>query len=305
MADPEFSPEVCKALDSYIVPALPAGFADRLLARIEAGDTATVTPAASFASRFRRKGASGSNAWRRSGRILGAVAFLSLATATAAAAGLFGDPVYMPGISEALAKAELVPLKQNVVKSEPTALAAKTLPEPALAATEPPASGTEAIVSRLSEMRTDPAYSNLTPRERLAIARKEVRTMIRSGEATPQEARAAVRELARTADPATRAQVRETIQARRQARLERTGRMAPAATVDATPVEADPMVATAEPESEVPVTEELPAVADSGLSPEKIDALREKYSAASPEQRAQIRQFLRERRSSRLQRRTQ
>ncbi len=297
MADPEFSPEIRKALDSYAVPPLPTGFTDRLLARIEAGDTATAAPATGFASRFRRKGASGGGAWRRSSRIIGSVAFLSLATATAAAAGIFGNPVYVPGVSEVLAKTELVPSPRTTAPDKPVALATKAPDDAVEAAPTPPANGTEAVVGRIEQLREDPRFSNLTPRQKFVVARKQVRTMVRSGEATPQEARAAVRELVRNADPETKAQWREAAKARREARLERSGAVA------SDPAAAEPVTtATEEPEA-APISDELTVIANSNLSPEKIEALRERYRAASPAQRAEIRRALRERRAIRQQRR--
>lgn len=294
MAEPEFSPEVRKALDSYDVPPLPAGFAARLLARIETGDTASIAPATGFANRFRSRGAGG--AWRRSTRIISSVAFLSLATATAAAAGIFGNPVYVPVVSEVLAKTELVPSPRTTVPDKPVALATKASDAVTEPVPTPPANGTEAVVSRIEQLRENPKFENLTPRQKFVVARKEVRTMVRSGEATPQEARTAVRELVRNADPETKAQWRETAKARREARLERSGAVVPAAT-------ADPVLTTAEGLEVAPVSDALPVIANSNVSPEKIEALRERYSAASPAQRTEIRRALRERRSIRQQRR--
>lgn len=297
MAEPEFSPEIRKALDSYAVPPLPGGFADRLMARIDAGDTASIAPATGFANRLRRGGSGGRSAWRRSGRILGSVAFLSLATATAAAAGFFGNPVYVPGVSEVLAKTELVPAVSMAASEKPTALAAQTVEVAAPPVSTPPANGTEAVVSRIEQMRNDPAFAELTPRQRLAVARNEVRTMIRSGEATRPEARAAVREIVRNADPETKAQWREAAKARREARLERREQ----ATV--VPTEALPLeTATAEPETTT-ASKELPALADSNLAPEKVEALRERFRVATPAQRAEMRRALRERRTARQLRR--
>lgn len=289
MAEPEFSPEVRKSLDSYAVPPLPAGFADRLLARIEAGDTGGGTAPLAFASSLRRGGGS---AWRRSSRIIGSVAFLSLATATAAAVGIFGNPVYVPGVTEVLAKAELVPAPRYAKPEKSQALAARSTD----AAVEPtptgPVNGTEAVVSRIEQLRENPKFENLTPRQKFVVARKEVRTMVRSGEATPQEARAAVRELAQNADPETKAQWRETVEARRQARLERREQPAPL------PTEPEPVATgTKEPEN-ASVSDELPLVANSNLSPEKIEVLRERYRDATPAQRSEIRRMLRERRGS-------
>ncbi len=212
MIEPAFSPEMEKALDAYVVPPVPAGFSDRFMARITSGDTGTTLQPPSP----RRRTAS---PWRRTSRIVGSLALVSLATATAAAAGVFGNPVYVPGVSEALIEAKIVEAPAPAIEpkvrkvAEPKAFT----PTPA----SPPATGSAAIVSRVSELRSDPEYAKLPPRERLRVAGKEVREMIRSGEADRQDVRAAVRELAEDADPATKEAWREAAADRREKRLER------------------------------------------------------------------------------------
>lgn len=215
MAEPAFSPEIEKALDAYAAPPLPTGFSDRLMARIASGDTGLVDTAAHLPLPRARK----SSPWRRTSRIVGSVAIFSLATATAAAAGFFGDPVYVPGVSEALVEAKVVEAPAPAIKTkvrmvaEPKAVTPATVPLPA--------TGSAAIVSRVSELRSDPEYAKLPPRERLKIAGKEVRQMVRSGEASRQDVRAAVRELAEDADPATKEAWRQVAADRREKRLER------------------------------------------------------------------------------------
>ena len=248
MAEPELSPEIRKALDSYTVPPLPTGFSDRLVSRIEAIDTSSEVLATGFAHRFRRNGAGGSG-WYRSSRIISSIAFLSLATATAAAAGFFGNPVYVPGVSEVLAKAELVPTPRYAWPVKPEALVVEAIDAAVEATPTVPANGTEAVVSRIQQLRKDPNFDNLAPRHKFVLARKEVGTMVRSGDATLQEARSAVRQLMRSADPETKTQWRGTAKARREAMLEK----------------------------------------------------RERYRDAPPEQRAAIRQALRERQQNRQQ----
>jgi polyhydroxyalkanoate synthesis regulator phasin len=295
MAEPEFSPEVRTALDSYAVPSLPSGFADRLLARIEAGDTAKLAPATGFANRLRRNG---SGAWRRSSRIIGSVAFLSLATATAAAAGIFGSPVYVPGVSEVLAKTELVPASRYTAVEKSPVLAAKPKDVAVRDVPVQPANGTEAVVSRIEQLRENPKFENLTPRQKFIIARKEVQTMVRSGEATQQEARAAVRELVKNADPETKAQWREGAIARRKARLERREQFPEPAIA-----QTDAQVTTGDTSEVAPISDELPLLATSNLSHENIAVLRQRYRDATPAERAEIRRTLRERRALRQQRR--
>ena len=212
MTEPAFSPEIEKALDAYVVPPMPAGFSDRLMARIARGDTgATPQPPSP-----RRRTAS---PWRRTSRVVGSIALVSLATATAAAAGIFGNPVYVPGVSEALIEAKIVEAPAPTIKPRVRMVAE---PKAATPATAPsPATGSAAIVSRISELRSDPEFAKLPPRERLRVAGKEVREMVRSGEASREDVRAAVRELAEDADPATKEAWRKAAADRREKRLER------------------------------------------------------------------------------------
>lgn len=302
MTEADFSPEMKKALNSYAVPPAPTGFSDRLLARIASGDTGTVATAMPELPARRRT----PSPWRRTSRIFGSVAIISLATATAAAAGVFGEPVYLPGISEALVKAEIVEAPKPAVKVQP-AVIAQTSVEPEVMAdvAVTPAQGSAAVVSKLTELREDPRFAELTPKQRLAVAGREVRKMVRSGEVTRPEARAAVRDMVHNADPATKAAARKAFAERREQRLERrTGTIA------------TPDVATAEPTAvtDAPADDEagaaataetLPALAAGKLTEEQADALRERLRTASPEQRAALRNALRERRQLRQQGRTQ
>ncbi len=302
MTEPDFSPEMKKALNSYTVPPAPAGFSDRLMARIASGDTGTVATAMPELPARRRT----PSPWRRTSRIFGSVAIISLATATAAAAGVFGDPVYLPGISEALVKADIVEAPKPAVKVQPAVIAQPNVePEVIADVAVSPALGSDAVVSKLTELREDPRFAELTPKQRLTVAGREVRKMVRTGEVTRQEARTAVRDMARNADPATKAAARTAFAERREQRLERrTGAIA------------SPDVATAEPlavtdapaddKAGAAVTAEtLPALAAGKLTEEQADALRERLRTASPEQRAALRNTLRERRQLRQQRRGQ
>jgi polyhydroxyalkanoate synthesis regulator phasin len=228
MTEPAFSPEMEKALDAYAVPPVPTGFGDRLMARIASGDTGQVS-ATTTELPTRRRSAS---PWRRTSRIIGSVALFSLATATAAAAGVFGDPVYLPGISEALIEAKVVDAPEPKTKPKPVIVAQKPAIKETASTTAEAPKGSAAVVSRLGEMRDDPRYANLTPRQKFAVAGREVRNMVRSGEVTREEARTAVRQLAEHADPETKAAVRAALAERRQQRLERRERLR-----DATPEE--------------------------------------------------------------------
>jgi hypothetical protein len=215
MAEPAFSPEMKKALDAYAVPPMPAGFSDRLMARVVSGDTGGFDVAAHVPLPRARR----SSPWRRTSRIVGSVALLSLATATAAAAGVFGKAVYVPGVSEALIEAKIVEAPAPVVKPKVRMIAETKSVEPA--AVPPPATGSVAIVDRVTDLRNDPEFAKLPPRERLKVAGKEVRQMVRSGEASREDVRTAVRELAQNADPATKEAWRKAAADRRETRLER------------------------------------------------------------------------------------
>lgn len=295
MAEPAFSPEMEKALNGYAVPPIPTGFSDRLMARITSGDTAANTAAVGLpVSRLRR-----ASPWRRTSRIIGSVAIFSLATATAAAAGFFGEPVYLPGISEVLVEAKIVEAPKPLVTPKVRMIAETKMAEPPLA-TQPPATGSAAIVGRVTELRGDPEFANLTPRQRMAVTRKEVRQMVQSGEANRQDVRTAVRELARDADPATKEAWRKAASERRQKRLERR---------DLLPVSAEPQAVT-QPQSPtgepaLAASETLPVAETANLSPEKAESLRERYRTATPDQRAALRAVLRDRRQTREQRRGQ
>lgn len=217
MAEPAFSPEMETALDGYAVPPVPAGLTDGLMARIARGDTGADAANVPLPSARPRS----ANPWRRTSRIIASVAIFSLATATAAAAGFFGQPVYVPGVSEALVEAKIVEAPVLHAKPKVKMIAAQKAAAVPLTVTTPAATGSAAIVSRVTELRNDPEYAKLPPRERLKVARKEVRQMVRAGEASKQDVREAVRELAQDADPATKEAWRKAAAGRREKRLER------------------------------------------------------------------------------------
>lgn len=294
MEEPAFSPEIEKALDAYAAPPVPTGFSDRLMARIGSGDNSLVEPAAHMPLPRARK----SSPWRRTSRIVGSVAIFTLATATAAAAGFFGDPVYVPGVSEALVEAKIVEAPKPVAKLK-IRMVAEAKPIEAASA-QPPATGSAAIVNRVTDLRNDPEFAKLTPRERLAVTGKEVRQMVRSGEATRQDVRTAVRQLAQDADPATKEAWRKAAIERREKRLERRERIgftaAPQIVTKPQESDGEPTIAT---------TDALPAVESAKLTPETAEAIRENIRNATPEQRAALRNALRERRQLRQQRRGQ
>lgn len=293
MTEPAFSPELEKALNSYAVPPTPAGFSDRLMARIASGDTGSTAAAIPELPARRRS----PNPWRRTSRIVGSVALFSLATATAAAAGIFGHPVYLPGITEALVKADIVDAPASKPIPQPANVAQKA-PQPELSTPIPvdAPQGSAAVTSRLTALREDPRFAELTPKQKLAAAGREVRIMVRNGEVTRQEARAAVRDMARNADPATKAAARKAFAERREQRLERRDNIAASPATEPATVTA-PVVPQAAPETAP--SEAVPELAEGKLTEERAEALRERLRNASPEQRAALRNALRERRQQR------
>ena len=134
-------------------------------------------------------------------------------------AGFFGDPVYVPGVSEALVEAKIVEASNPVAKPKIRMVAEAKPVEPATV--QPPATGSAAIVNRVADLRNDPEFAKLTPRQRRAVTGKEVRQMVRSGEATREDVRTAVRQLAQDADPATKEAWRKAAADRREKRIER------------------------------------------------------------------------------------
>ncbi len=294
MAEPAFSPEIEKALDAYAVPPMPKGFSERLMARIASGDTGLADTAAHLPLPRARK----SSPWRRTSRIVGSVAIFTLATATAAAAGFFGDPVYVPGVSEALVEAKIVEAPKSVAQPKMRMVAeAKPIESTTV---QPPATGSAAIVNRVVDLRNDPEFAKLTPRQRLAVTGKEVRQMVRSGEVTRQDVRTAVRQLAQDADPATKEAWRKAAIERREKRLERRDRIGAIAEPQSV---TEPQVSTSE--HAIATTDAPPTAEATKLTPETAEAIRENIRNATPEQRAALRNALRERRQLRQQRRTQ
>lgn len=296
MVEPAFDRQIQKALDAYIVPAMPQGFSDRLMMRIASGNTGV--DAASLPmplARSRR-----SSPWRRTSRIMGSLAIFSLATAAAAAAGIFGEPVYVPGVSEALVKAQIVQAPKPALPSK-VRMVAKTKALELADVAPYGATGSTAVIERVTTLRNDPQFSELAPRQRMAIAEREVRQMVRSGEVTRQDVRTAVRTLVQTADPATKEAFRAAVTERRAIREERlVGR--------ADSLRADPQVASISPSesAENKSTDAiLPTVENEKPSAEKVNAVREQIRTANPEQRAVLRAAIRERRQLRQRHRAQ
>jgi hypothetical protein len=213
MAESAFPSKVAAALDRLTVPPLPPGFADRLVARIDAG----VLPAEADASQPplpTPRRAFGSGGWQRSARIVGVVSAFGLATATAAASGFFGEPVYVPVVSETLAKAKLVELPRRAATPQP----AVAKPQPASStpkqATPEPPKGQAAVHDLYTKLRSDPEFTSLPRRERVAKAKAEVQQMLRDGTMTRAELMQGLREIRAEQAPAVRAKIDAEVQRR-------------------------------------------------------------------------------------------
>jgi flagellar basal body rod protein FlgC len=118
-------------------------------------------------------------------------AAFGLATATAAASGVFGDAVYIPVVSDALAKADLVALpkyepqrKKSVVVEE-----AKIDLPPRETVAEPLGKGL--VVQKLTDLRKDPAYRALSPAQKVARLKLEFADMLAAGKVTNADLKAA------------------------------------------------------------------------------------------------------------------
>jgi hypothetical protein len=262
MTDPVFPPHISAALGRLTVPPVPTGFGERLAARIAAGDlpaesSSIAPPIAPARRRF------GSASWRRSGRIVTLAAALGIATATAAASGFFGEPVYVPVVSDALAKARLVDLPVRAAKSAPKAVAVSEADTNA--ADVPKATGREAVRTLYDRLRADPEYRTLPRRERVAIARQEIRTLLQSGEVTLPELRQALTEHRTEIRPALKQRIERQI-VRRELR-ERT----------AGPVLLQPR------DTEVPS-----ALPQRQIDPAKMEAVREAYQQLPTDQKAKL-----------------
>lgn len=185
MTDFAFPSHIAAALDRLVVPQLPSGFSDRLVARIAAGDlpadTASEIPPLPMARR-----ATAGRRWLRPGRVFVGVALLGVTTATAAASGMFGEPVYVPVVSEALAGADIVALPRPVSKL------AKSGHRPPVQLN---ATGPAAVQQLYDRLRADKDFRALPPRERTAVARKELQAMLRAGTIKPEDIRTVVAEL--------------------------------------------------------------------------------------------------------------
>ena len=216
MSQPAFPPNVAASLDRLTVPPLPEGFSDRLLARLAAGDMPLESEAAPKLPEPRQRRILGGR-WRRSGFIVGSVGLLGMATATAAAAGIFGEPIYLPVVSEALAKADLVenPKVKAAAKTEAKPKTVVSKPSPKVEPVAP--KGKDAVKAAYAQLQANPEFKTLPPKERMRTARREIAKLVSNGAATQDDVKAAWNEILATLPPRQRERI-EVAQQRREAR---------------------------------------------------------------------------------------
>lgn len=205
MNDAPFSAELSAALDAYVVPPLPPGFTGRLLARVHAppGQPPKMRP-----TKMARR-----NPWARAGRFALAISSAGFIAATAAAAGIFGEPAYIPVISDVLIQAKIVdaPAK-SLPRRAAVAPAISASPETAVSPTVQ--TGSAKVKTALQSLARDPAFRALPPAEKLRQAIKINRDLIRSGQATPKDVRRAIAEIRAETPEATKIERRELIRER-------------------------------------------------------------------------------------------
>lgn len=193
MTGAEFPPHIVNALNRLTVPPLPTGFHARLAARLESGALPNDTPPLPAVPVRRARGSS----WRRPGRILAVVASFGLATATAAASGVFGDPVYVPVVSDVLAKTKLVTLPKERASTHTPTKAVQTPLNANETLTARSTIGKNAVLELLSGLPDNAEFKALSRRDRAHFARAEIMKLIEAGVVTRADIKAAMAQLQR------------------------------------------------------------------------------------------------------------
>jgi hypothetical protein len=276
MTEPIFPPDIAAALDRFDVPPLPDGFTDRLLARIDALAAQPALPPL-------RPHRSAGGRWRRNGMIAGSFGLFGMVTAAAAATGFFGEPVYVPVVSEALAEANIAPLPKKLVKKPEPVAKKPRLPEQAapnvIEKDVVAATGVDAARALMKAKWQDPAFRQMPKEERKQQMRESLSKAMADGQFSKEELKTAAREW--------RAERAERQQQRAAARAafglpERPGphaRQTPAGTAPTDEAANPPLVETER----------------AKMRPR----LREKLDNATPEEREHILAEIRARRESR------
>lgn len=282
MSEAAFPPHISTALDRLTVPPLPTGFADRLVVRIAADDFPAEAISEMPPLRAPRRQLASARRWLRPGRVMAGVALLGLTTATAAASGVFGDPVYVPVVSEVLDKANVVEMPVSIA------------PVPAKPATAPPpqtnvaAKGTEAVRQLYERLRADEEFRALPPRERAAVARAELNEMLRAGTIKPGDIRDVMAEA-----KAARSQQEQQRIAREIARLkeaaERRERYRNAGPDEKAAMREEQRLRNAQTQDNIRAAYDALPAADQ----QRLRELREMVRVASPAERPAIRREIR------------
>ncbi len=285
MTEADFPPHIRAALDRYGVPPLPQGFAERLLARAEK-DIAPIAPPLPLIRSRKTMG----GRWRRSGIVVGSVGLFGMVTAAAAATGIFGDPVYVPVVSEALAQANIAPVAPKRVKitkdKETKIVSAKAISLPPKVPKEVKADRIAEARSQIRAMWQDPEFRRLPKQQRRAQARTALREAMAHGDFNKDELIQTLRDL--------RAERMQQRAERKAARASTPDRERPASMVGqqrkAEVRAARQAVATdSEMIAEPPISQPRPG----------IQKLRERLQSATPEERAILRAEIRARRQAR------
>lgn len=238
--DSEMGRDFDRALDRMTVPPPSAGFADRIMA---AAAVRQIEPAPPVRRRGRR--------WTRARGFLAGGVALSLMSATAAAAGLFGDTSHIPVIGPMIAAVQSVAAPKAVaVKPRPTAPAKVAPPVAVPFSALPRAAQNRAIADRVLsgiERRDDARAARGLPPRRPAVAKKieafkaatpaEQEAIVERARGLREERRAVIR-AERAPDvgedaPLTRAERRRLLRLWREQR--RAGQADEAQSVDVTP----------------------------------------------------------------------
>ena len=268
MSEAVFPLHISQALDRLIVPQLPAGFTDRLAARIASGDLPDDLVDDDIRLPVLRRPVRPTG-WRRSGRILIVAASFGLATATAAAAGVFGDPVYIPVVSQALASAQIVELPPEKALAEKQVKAEKPATKELQQAAKSEVSGKDKVLALITGLRADPAFRVLTKRERLDRVKIEIDHLLANGTVQKADVKAAWTHLATERKAAD------------QARLEQ-GLPVPARRL----ADAKPRVKPLSPEQKDKVRDAVAQLTDAERA--ELQVLRQKRRDAAPEERRAV-----------------
>jgi hypothetical protein len=278
MSEAQFPKHISDALDRYAAPPLPQGFADRLIARAEAEVAPHLPPL--------RPTRSFAKAWRRSGIVAGSIGLFGMVTAAAAATGIFGEPVYVPVMSEALAKVNIAPMPKMAATKPPKAkpAPAKT---PTIAKAEVPAEpvveakipdGTEQARTAIRTMWDDPDFRQLPKEERRIAAKERLRTGIAEGRYSKEELKSAM-------------------QAMQAERAERREQRAAARAAFGLPEKPKRQRAAGDPQEAGPAAPD--ANGPAAIPANAKQRLRERLQNATPEERERILSKMRERREAR------